>query len=43
MKILLKKVYVILSRNSRGANIYDDGFLKVDFELGSFQTIEFMC
>ena len=34
MKILLKKVYVILSRKSQGVNIYDDGFLKVDFELG---------
>ena len=34
MRILLKKVYVILSRKSQEANIYDDGFLKVDFELG---------
>ena len=34
MKILLKKVYVILSRKSQGANVYDDGFLKVDFERG---------
>ena len=34
MKILMKKVYVILTRKSQGANIYDDGFLKVDFELG---------
>ena len=34
MKILLKKVYVILTRKSQGANIYDDGFLKVDFEIG---------
>lgn len=37
MKILLKKVYVILSRKSQGANVYDDGFLKVDFELGTVQ------
>ncbi len=37
MKILLKKVYVILSRKSQGANIYDDGFLRVDFELGTVQ------
>ena len=37
MKILLKKVYVILSRKSQEANIYDDGFLKVDFELGIVQ------
>ena len=35
MKILLKKVYVILSRKSPGADIYDDGFLKVDFERGT--------
>lgn len=35
LKILLKKVYVILSRKSPGAIIYDDGFLKVDFELGT--------
>ena len=34
MKILLKKVYVILSRKSQGMDIYDDGFLKVDFGLG---------
>ena len=34
MRILLKKVYVILSRKSQEANIYDDGFLKVDFGLG---------
>ena len=37
MKIFLKKVYVILSRKSQGSNIYDDGFLKVDFELGTVQ------
>ena len=43
MKILLKKVYVILSRKSQGANIYDDGFLKVDFELGTVQRGENEC
>lgn len=43
MKILLKKVYVILSRKSQGANIYDDGFLKVDFELGTVQRGEHEC
>lgn len=43
MKILLKKVYVILSRNSRGANIYDDGFLKVDFELGTVRQGKKEC
>lgn len=37
MKILLKKVYVILSRKLQGANIYDDGFLKINFELGTVQ------
>lgn len=35
MKILLKKVYVILSRKAPGTKIYDDGFLKVNFELGT--------
>ena len=43
MKILLKKVYVILSRKSPGANIYDDGFLKVDFELGTVRQGEHEC
>ena len=35
LKIFLKKVYVILSRKSLPENIYDDGFLKVDFERGT--------
>ena len=35
MKILLMKVYVILSRKAPGTKIYDDGFLKVNFELGT--------
>ena len=35
IKVLLKKIYVILSRKPQGANVYDDGFLKVDFELGT--------
>ena len=43
MKILLKKVYVILSRKSQGANIYDDGFLKIDFELGTVRQGEHEC
>lgn len=43
MKILLKKVYVILSRKSNGSNIYDDGFLKVDFELGIVRQGEKEC
>lgn len=37
MKILQKKVSVILSRKPHGATIYDDGFLKVDFERGTVQ------
>lgn len=32
LKILLKKVDVILSRNAHGAAVYDDGFLHVDFD-----------
>ena len=43
MKILLKKVYVILTRKSQGANIYDDGFLKVNFELGTVRQKENEC
>ena len=35
IKVLLKKIYVILSRKPQGANVYDDGFLKIDFELGT--------
>ena len=37
MKILLKKVSVILARKAQDANLYDDGFLKIDFELGTVQ------
>lgn len=43
MRILLKKVYVILSRKSQEANIYDDGFLKVNFELGTVRQKENEC
>ena len=35
MKILLKKVYVFLSRKSPGSMLFDDGFLQVNFELGT--------
>ena len=35
MKVLLKKIAVILSREGGAANVYDDGFLKVDFEMGT--------
>lgn len=37
MKILLKKISVILSRETTNRNVYDDGFLKIDFELGVVQ------
>ena len=37
MKILLKKISVILSREMKKSNIYDDGFLKADFESGIVQ------
>lgn len=37
MKILLKKISVILSRGTTNRNVYDDGFLKIDFELGVVQ------
>lgn len=43
MKILLKKISVILSRESQNANIYDDGFLKIDFELGMVQKGQEEC
>ena len=35
LKILLKKIHVILSRKDSDNHIYDDGFLKVDFNLGT--------
>ncbi len=43
MKILLKKIPVILSREAKKSNIYDDGFLKIDFELGVIQIEEKNC
>lgn len=43
MKILLKKISIILSRETRNRNIYDDGFLKIDFELGTVQTDQKNC
>ena len=43
MKILLKKVYVILTRKLQETNIYDDGFLKVNFELGTVRQKENEC
>lgn len=32
MKVLIKKLEVILNRNSPKENLYDDGFLKIDFD-----------
>lgn len=43
MKILLKKIPIILSREVKKTNIYDDGFLKIDFELGVVQIEEKSC
>lgn len=43
MKILLKKVSVITARTSQSANVYDDGFLKIDFELGTVQQGKQEC
>lgn len=43
MKILLKKISIILSREIPNQNIYDDGFLRIDFELGLVQTGQENC
>ena len=43
MKILLKKIPVILSRETKKSNIYDDGFLKIDFESGTAQIEGNIC
>lgn len=43
MKILMKKISIILSRETRKSNIYDDGFLKIDFELSIVQTEQKDC
>lgn len=43
MKILLKKISVILSRETDKRNIYDDGFLKIDFDLGIVWTEQKDC
>ena len=37
MKIVLRKISVILSRETKRADVYDDGFLKIDFEMGVLQ------
>ena len=43
MKIVLRKISVILSRETKRADVYDDGFLKIDFELGVVQIEEKNC
>ena len=43
MKIVLRKISVILSRETKRADMYDDGFLKIDFELGVVQIEEKNC
>ena len=43
MKILLKKISVILSREPKNSNVYDDGFLKIDFEMGIVHAGEQDC
>ena len=43
MKIVLRKISVILSRETKRADVYDDGFLKIDFEMGAVQIEEKHC
>lgn len=43
MKILLKKISVILSREQKNLNVFDDGFIKIDFELGIVQKEDDEC
>ncbi|EOS71196.1 hypothetical protein C818_01204 [Lachnospiraceae bacterium MD308] len=43
MKIVLRKISVILSRETKRTDVYDDGFLKIDFELGAVQIEEKNC
>jgi DNA-binding response OmpR family regulator len=38
VKILLKKISVVLSRKTGGQNVYDDGFLQIDFETGAVRS-----
>lgn len=37
MKILLKKINVILTRHCQPKSIYDDGYLKINFETGKIE------
>ena len=41
--ILLKKIALILSREPKNSNIYDDGFLRIYFELGKIQKGKEEC
>ena len=43
IKILQKKIALILSREPKNSNIYDDGFLRIDFELGKIQKGKEEC
>lgn len=43
LKILLKKIHLILEQKSENTNIYDDGFLKIDFNLGTVQILKRDC
>lgn len=43
MKVLLKKISILLAKDQRNLNIYDDGFLKIDFELSLVQTDQKDC
>ena len=43
MKILLKKISVILSREQKNLNVFDDGFIKIDFELGTVKKEDDEC
>ncbi|MFQ6837129.1 MAG: response regulator transcription factor [Thomasclavelia spiroformis] len=43
MKILLKKISVILSREQKNLNVFADGFIKIDFELGTVKKEDDEC
>ena len=43
IKILLKKISVILAREPEKKQIYDDGFLKIDFQAGRVCVGEKVC
>ena len=43
IKVLLKKISILLSRETSNQKIYDDGFLRIDFELGLVETRQGNC